>query len=256
MTAFDFTLEGYQKRLEALLDKGYSVSGQFRELESSRTVYLRHDVDLSMEAALEIATVEAQLGVRSTFFILLNSDFYNPFSVVSRRSLETILELGHFIGLHFDRSVYEERTPKSLSDALVTEKFMLESISGTKLQYFSQHRPATHGFFRHQGAELFDVYSQIESQQVSYFSDSSGTFRFGDYSDAVEAGMSFQLLTHPIWWSVTKHEHPRSTLEAFLRKLGTKQANLLGRTVSKFDIELGSPDGWPAVVNREQLDTQ
>lgn len=253
MTPVDFTLGGYIKRLEVLLDRGYSISGDFREVESTRTLYLRHDVDLSLEAAVEVARIEAQIGVSSTYFVLLTSDYYNPLSSTSRKMLEELLKLGHSLGLHFDQSVYSDKSPRTLSESVLKEARLLEALTGLPTLFFSQHRPGTHGFFSNHNLEIHDVYSQIESPMISYFSDATGTFRFGDYQAEVEAGKSFQLLTHPIWWCVQRGEHPKSTLEAFLRQLGVKQTRLLGSTVAKFDLPLGSEAGWPASVERKEL---
>ena len=253
MTPVDFTLGGYSKRLEVLLDRGYSISGDFGELESTRTLYLRHDVDLSLEAAVEVARAEAQLGVSSTYFVLLTSDYYNPLSSSGRQILDELLKLGHSLGLHFDHSVYRDKSPEALSESVLEEARLLEGLTGSPTLFFSQHRPGTHGFFSNLNVEIHDVYSQIESPMISYFSDSTGIFRFGDYQGELEAGGSFQLLTHPIWWSADQTEHPRSILEAFLGRLEAKQRNLLGGTVAKFDLPLGSQDGWPVVVEREKL---
>src|SRR4051794_14022454 len=65
-------------------------------------VLWRHDVDASVHRALVLARIEAELGVRSTYFFALRSEFYNLLeSGVTRRARE-ILELGHWLGLHFD----------------------------------------------------------------------------------------------------------------------------------------------------------
>ena len=41
------------------------------------TVLLRHDVDLSLDAALRMAEVEADAGARATYFLMTGSVFYN-----------------------------------------------------------------------------------------------------------------------------------------------------------------------------------
>jgi len=41
---------------------------------------LRHDVDYSPAAALDLADQEARRGVRSTYFLLLNGLYYNMLS--------------------------------------------------------------------------------------------------------------------------------------------------------------------------------
>ncbi|WP_338317606.1 hypothetical protein, partial [Bradyrhizobium ottawaense] len=65
---------------------------------------LRHDVDLSLEAAAVMADLEAKHGWTATYFVLLCSEFYNVFSAAGRRSLCSIVERGHDVGLHVDPS--------------------------------------------------------------------------------------------------------------------------------------------------------
>ena len=45
-----------------------------------KKVLLRHDIDLSLEKALEMAEIEAELGVPAVYFLFLRSPFYNIFS--------------------------------------------------------------------------------------------------------------------------------------------------------------------------------
>ncbi len=53
----------------------------FDKLYSSgkRYLILRHDVDFSVDRALELAKIENNYGISSTYFFLLHSDFYNIF---------------------------------------------------------------------------------------------------------------------------------------------------------------------------------
>ena len=37
----------------------------------------RHDIDYSIEKAVELAALEAEENVKSTYFVLLSSEFYN-----------------------------------------------------------------------------------------------------------------------------------------------------------------------------------
>ena len=61
---------------------------------------LRHDVDLSLDAALRLAEVEAEAGVTATYFLMTESVFYNLASSEGATAIARLRELGHRIGLH------------------------------------------------------------------------------------------------------------------------------------------------------------
>ena len=111
----DFTLAGYRALLEALLARGYAAVGYGDAEPTSRHLIVRHDLDMSIDAALPIAEIEAELGVAGSYFVLLRTDMYNPWSEPSRRALKRIAALGHEIGLHLDSSLYPDN-----SDALAS----------------------------------------------------------------------------------------------------------------------------------------
>ena len=55
---------------------------------------LRHDVDLSLEAAVALAEVEAEAGAWSTWFLMTRSVFYNLASAEGERTIARLRELG------------------------------------------------------------------------------------------------------------------------------------------------------------------
>lgn len=74
---------------------------------------IRHDVDMDLQEAVKMAEIENEIGIRSTFFVLLTSEYYNLLSGKNTNSVKKILELGHEIGLHFDITAYEKDMPLS-----------------------------------------------------------------------------------------------------------------------------------------------
>ena len=75
----DFTLENY-KSLIRLAKKNYNFKNFNDALDISRSFVLwRHDIDFSVHMALNLANIEFEEKVKSTFFVQLNSDFYNIF---------------------------------------------------------------------------------------------------------------------------------------------------------------------------------
>src|SRR5262249_32013711 len=61
---------------------------------------LRHDVDLSLGAALAMAEVEAAAGAWSTWFLMTRSVFYNLDSSAGTRAIERLRALGHRVANH------------------------------------------------------------------------------------------------------------------------------------------------------------
>ena len=78
----NFTITHYIETL-----KKYKKSHKFSfYLDSSdNDIILRHDVDFSLKDAFRIAKIENELGICSTFFILLHSELYNPLGIVSSK---------------------------------------------------------------------------------------------------------------------------------------------------------------------------
>jgi hypothetical protein len=94
-----FSLEHYRELLEAAQDGGYRWTAFGQEPQPGDLI-LRHDVDLSLEAALQMAELEAELGARATYFLMTQSVFYNLGSSEGRRALNRLRELDHGVGLH------------------------------------------------------------------------------------------------------------------------------------------------------------
>jgi hypothetical protein len=64
-----------------------------------RVIGLRHDVDNSIEPAVAFAEWEAELGYRSTYFILHTAPYWRDKPLL-RRSLDRIAQCGHELGIH------------------------------------------------------------------------------------------------------------------------------------------------------------
>lgn len=94
--ALDFTLASYRHLVGHLHASGCS----FRTFDSWRAgsgvVAMRHDVDRLPERALAMARLEAESGVRATYFLRTKPHVLRP-GVVER-----LIELGHEVGYHYE----------------------------------------------------------------------------------------------------------------------------------------------------------
>ena len=94
-----FDLGHYRELLDAAKAGGYRFVFFDHEPEAG-DLFLRHDVDLSLEAAIELAELESAQAVHATYFLMTTSVFYNLDSPVGVRALNRLRELGHAVGLH------------------------------------------------------------------------------------------------------------------------------------------------------------
>jgi len=89
-----FDLAHYGELLEAAKAGGYRF-GFFEGAPQKGEVLLRHDVDLSLDAALRMAELEADAGAVATYFLMTGSVFYNLSSHEGEQALARLRELGH-----------------------------------------------------------------------------------------------------------------------------------------------------------------
>jgi hypothetical protein len=177
----DWSLAGYRTLVDAAIAGGYRAAGFEVEPENG-IIYLRHDVDLSLDAALRMARLEADASVTATYFLMTASVFYNLDSAEGKAAIAELRSLGHRVGLH---AVYPEVELDERFDPVVAwhnpdPAYMSAPIDGA-LNVMEPHR--------------FDP--------ATYRSDSNQHWRSGDPRDELRAG-SFpwlQLLIHPEIWA-------------------------------------------------------
>jgi hypothetical protein len=99
VTTCDFSLAHYRELLRAAQAGGYRWAG-FERAPEAGDLILRHDVDLSLAAALAMAEVEADEGAWSTWFLMTRSVFYNLASHEGERAVARLRELGGRIAHH------------------------------------------------------------------------------------------------------------------------------------------------------------
>lgn len=223
----DFTRKHYKEILMAAKEN-YTFIGYSEALQTEKqSVLWRHDVDMSMTDALEIARIENQLGIRSTFFILLHSEFYNLLENSVKKEVEEIIALGHTIGLHFDYSYYDEKGVEALEAKIRMEAQILEHIFKIRIKSFAFHNPTPDAllFDAYSYAGLINTYAKEFKTKFSYCSDSNGYWRHKRMYDVVKIDRPYflQALTHPVWWT----EKILSPREKILNCINTKAAIVL-----------------------------
>jgi hypothetical protein len=190
-----FDLDHYRALLEAAKVGGYRFAFFDRE-PAAGDLLLRHDVDLSLDAALALAELEADADAGATYFLMTRSVFYNLASPEGEHALRRLRELGHRVGLH---AVHPHLELDDRFDPVVAwhnpdPDFMREPLDGAVNAMQPPYFDADH-----------------------YRSDSNQHWRSGcPHEELASGGFEWlQLLTHPEIW-VYPGETMRETMLAML----------------------------------------
>ncbi|WP_343564173.1 hypothetical protein [Kiloniella sp. b19] len=195
-------LNEYKDILTALSDTGYCFVDFHTARPEQKHIILRHDIDMDIAAALEMAELEHSLSIKSTYYVLLTSSLYNAFTAENVALLKQIGNLGHNVDLHFDASIYPGDSD-TLDQEARKECARLEGLTGRTVNSISFHRPAQEFLNNpHKLADRIHSYQPRYFSEMGYCSDSRGEWRHGHPLDheALKQGTALQLLTHPIWW--------------------------------------------------------
>lgn len=188
----------------------------FKKLKKNKKyIILRHDVDVSIDQAFEIAEKEASYGIFSTYFILLHSPYYNALDENSYQKIQKISNLGHEIGLHYDVSFLKKNRGNIIKN-LKEEASILSKISNTNVTSIAQHDPSHSPKLENKTISNFlDVKNKDLNQDLKYLSDSVQNWRSGCMCQHIGKVDRLQILTHPIWWS-DKNYKKEQILDMFI----------------------------------------
>jgi hypothetical protein len=175
-----FDLGHYVEILDAANAGGYRFES-FGDAPERGTIYLRHDVDLSLDAALTMAELEAEHGVVTTYLLMTESVFYNLASSEGVAAIGRLRELGHAVGLH---AVHPNVALDDRFDPVV-------SWHNPQPEYMSASIP---------GAT--NVYAEPFFDPPTYRSDSNQHWRSGCPHEELRGGGFpwLQILVHPEIW--------------------------------------------------------
>lgn len=215
-----FTHAGYIWLMNLLKENGYKISDYHHWKEQDKCVILRHDVDNDMMQALSMARIEHMQGIKSTYFVLLTSNFYNLYSNRNRGILRELQDMGHAIGLHFDEMAYPGDAGKIGRTVynIKQELDILSEIIQDDVTVFSYHRPTQAILEADVKVEsAVNSYGNVFFRQFKYLSDSRMHWR-EPAADIIREGLysHLHLLTHPFWYQDEEREM-KNILERFIK---------------------------------------
>tara|TARA_Y100001970_G_C14081196_1_gene774803 strand:+ start:267 stop:1022 length:756 start_codon:yes stop_codon:yes gene_type:complete len=222
----DFTLSRYKQYLDTI-KKDWDII-LFNEINSfdlkdRPKALIRHDIDLSLQQSLEIAKLEKEFGVKTTYFIHLQNEFYNVLEDNSQQIVRNIISLGHDIGVHFDINSYSNKIKKNedIDFWAIFEKNIYEQLFDCKINTLSLHNPTLIKIKFNQMEDsiggMLNTYGKVIFDKFKYISDSNGYWRFEKMDDFLKKNKNenIQFLSHPGWWT---HQNlkPRQKIQSYV----------------------------------------
>jgi hypothetical protein len=194
-----------------------------------RYIALRHDVDFAPAYSLQMAELEHDAGVVSTFFVLVDGQFYNPLDQEVVEQIRRIRALGHEVGLHF-----------AAGEEVAFRLDVLSDIVGAPVRCFSQHDPVNAGVVAvelpPEHAGCIDASQAAREHDLLYVSDSAMMWREHTFETALEQDRNLCLLAHPHSWL-----HPEDDYVALIRELESRE---LERLSDRFDGFVNALPGY------------
>lgn len=237
----DFTYKSYSELINFAKELGYCFR-TYRDIDTNeKTIVLRHDIDMSLDKAVEMAELELALGVKSTYFVLLTSNFYNMLSNDSISKICRIKKLGHSIGLHFDEANYPEHVGNTIvvEQLIMGEIELLSCLLDSSVDTFSYHRPSNTilesyleipGLINSYGRDFFEGFKYVSDSRRNWrepIMDILGSNKFD----------KIHILTHPFWYYVNE-KTLEETLNDFVSQANTNRYQILNSNFSSLESVL------------------
>ena len=178
--------------------------------KTNKYCVLRHDIEFSIDRAYELAKVETDLGVSSTYTVQLRNNTYNALSEKNINLIKQIKSLGHYIALHQNPPYMSE---KELKKYVLKDIETLEYYYGFEIDRYAFHRPKQEqlamyldipGKINCYGKLFFHYFDKDRPStlDVTYLADSNHKWKYGHPIELDFNNVSkLQVLTHPFSWT-------------------------------------------------------
>ena len=210
---------------------------------------VRHDIEFSLDRAYELARLEKNLGISSTYTVQLRNNTYNALSDKNIILIHEIKQLGHKIGLHICPLLF--RSKDEVIQKILLEANTFEKYYGFKIDRFAFHRPNLNPELLawyvqvddliNCNGELFFHYFKKEKPKtlnVTYLSDSNNLWKFGhplevDFSKV----QKLHVLMHPFSWTESGYQN-YSNFVSLIRERNQELLHSMNSETSSFPQEL------------------
>jgi len=191
--------------------------------ESKNFFTVRHDVEFSVERALELAKFESKdLKIKTSYFFQITNNSYNLFSYQNRKILDDIKNLGHKIGIHFNYKGKNSRV--AISKEFNKQVKIFKEFYKLNYKFFSPHRPSKSPYlFRFNYNNFRNTYNKTyfnefivakkDPNKIIYLVDSRHMWKYlHPLNLNLKKHKKVHLTFHPDAWSKNGHNKSKNYL--------------------------------------------
>jgi len=198
--------------------------------------FFTHDVDISLKKAVEMAEFENKNNIKSTYYILLSSPYYNALEAENLQRIRTLRELGMGIGLHYDNSIKLQDANQCCSEIIIQLGMLQHHIGELEEKSVTFHKPLRGVDINGETVNLLNlsnIYSPNFDRRFKYISDSGHNWRENPY-DIIDTNDMVHINTHPEWYN-----NEEMDMEECIYSLGIefecdKEVNKLVRSIREY----------------------
>jgi len=207
-----FSYNEYRQIIDRISEHIPIVSFDSVNNSTEKYCVIRHDVEFSIERALQLAIVEYAHNIKSTYVFQICNNNYNPFSHKNKSYILEIAKLGHDIGVHVHLGNFNE-SDQSIEQYIIKQAQLLSMALDLPINKFSLHRPLQKhietpiqipGYINMNASEFFTFTKDfsIYDLPVLYLADSNHDWKYGNPMDIDFNKINkMQLNCHPFSWT-------------------------------------------------------
>tara|TARA_R110000782_G_scaffold14094_2_gene42420 strand:- start:177 stop:899 length:723 start_codon:yes stop_codon:yes gene_type:complete len=175
--------------------------------DTEKFCVIRHDVEFSIDRAHDLALYEHSLGIETSYMFQIRNNCYNTFSDKNLSKIESIVGMGHKIGLHAHMNALKDT--KYIDSYIQNDINILSGLTGFVIDRFSFHRPKreylelnlnVHNIINTYDKKYFHLTEDLDNLNITYLADSQHKWNYGHPLDLKPVN-KLQLLTHPYSWT-------------------------------------------------------
>jgi hypothetical protein len=224
---YEYNIKNYKKIINYIKMKGYEFSSYTNQKVCNKSIFLRHDIDYSLDLAVIFAKINNLLGVKGTFFIQVRCPIYNILAFNSIENLKEIVKNNQDIGIHLvlpDNKI-ECIDIKYLEKLLNNDYEILSGIIPETKKVFAWHNPSS--IFNadktlidiHIG-DFINAYGKFAESEVPYYADSNMRYTLDELIGIIDKGEQLlQYAIAPMQWWPEKNEMKYVMSSVFSKKI-------------------------------------
>jgi hypothetical protein len=212
-----FSPEHYLWILNRAVELGYEIHPVMDhtpgKINGTKSILLRHDIDISPAEARLCAAMESEIGISSTDFIRVRSRMYDLSKGNSADDIRWIADHGFEIGLHYEPQAYRSEDLDPIP-TMNEEREQLSELLGVAIVGAAGHLATNNGVYDSQTVkkagftyEAFEPSLDSSDPRWKYISDSSKRWREGCLCNWLGIEDRLSVLMHPYWWFGEYQDH-------------------------------------------------